>query len=543
MGFSLVGGAGDLLKDGAKHLSGIHEAIMKNIEAVKELAQLTRSSYGPNGMNKLIINHLEKLFVTSDAATILAETDVVHPAAKVVTLAAKAQESECGDNTNFVVVFAGELLAQALNLLKMGLHPSDIVAGYTLCAAEAMKLIKELPVHTVDNLHDRDQVKNVMKSVIMSKQLGVEDFISQLITDACVEVLPKNPKAFNVDNVRVAKILGSGLHTSTVIRGMVFPRGAEGSITSADSCKVAVFGCAIDLGATETKGTVLINTSKELMEFTKGEEDSMEKAIKDIAETGAKVVISGEKITELALHFIDKYGMMALRIPSKFELRRVCRTLGATPCIRLGAPTPEELGYCDKVYVKELGGRNVTVFSQEKEESKVSTIVIRGATENMLDDVERAIDDGVNTYKVMCKEGGQFVPGAGAVEIELATRVSKMADSRPGLEQYAIRKYAEAFEAFPRTLAENAGQNATDAISNLYAAHATGNQCAGIDIESENPWIDAKERQVFDLMATKHEAIRLASESAITVLRVDQIIMAKQAGGPKPPQQGGPGER
>jgi len=266
----------------------------------------------------------------------------------------------------------------------------------------------------------------------------------------------------------------------------------------------------------------------------------LEEIVKKIAESGVNVLVSGGAIGELALHFLERYKIMAVKVMSKFELRRICRAIGATPLVRLGAPAPEEIGHCDLVSVEEIGSTKVTVFKQQSAESHsgISTVVIRASTQNTLDDFERSVDDGVNVYKAMAKDT-RFVAGAGATEIELSRSLQTFADQTPGLIQYAIKKFGEAFEVVPRTLAENAGLKAIDVISNLYAAHNKGNTSDGINVE-DGSIESAVKLGIFDHLAAKHSAIRLATHAVITILQVDQIIMAKQAGGPKIPKQSGP---
>jgi len=527
---------GDMLKEGTKHLSGKDEALLKNIEAVKKLAFILRTSLGPSGMNKMVINHLEKLFVTNDAATIIKELDVIHPAAKMAVMASQQQEQEVGDATNLVVVLVGEFLAKCEDLLQTGLHPSDIIAGYEKAGKKALEILDELTPYKVDNFKDQAQVTKVLKSAIGSKQYGIHERLAEQIAEACIQVLPKNPKNFNVDNVRVAKILGAGTSDTQVLKGFVIPRAAEGSIKSVTDAKVAVFAAGLEVSKTDTKGNVVIKNADDLLNFSTGEEKALEELIKGISETGAKIVVVGGTISDLVLHFLERYKIMAVKIPSKFQLRRVCKAVGATPLVKLGAPTQEELGYCDFVTIEEIGSQQVCIFRQNKEESAISTLVVRGSTDNIMDDVERAVDDGVNVYKGLCKDP-RFIPGAGATEIELARKLATFADSTPGLEQYALKSYAEAFEVVPKMLAENAGLNSTEIISNLYAAHSKGNTNGGIDIET-GEIKDAFELDVFDLLTAKASAIKLATATAITLLRVDQIIMSKPAGGPKPPKQG-----
>lgn len=525
-------GLPQLLKDGYKHMQGLDEAVYRNIGATKELSDMLKTSLGPNGRNKMIINHLEKLFVTNDAATMIKELEVVHPAAKLLVLASQQQEIEMGDSTNFTIVFAGELLQQAEYLLRMGLHPSEVIEGYNLASKKTLEILEEIVVDKVKDMSDAELTK-VVRAAIGSKQYGQEDFLSELVVKAAQAIMPKNPSNFNVDSVRVVKILGGSVYDSTVIKGMVFGREPEGIITKAAKAKIAIFSCGIDVQITETKGTVLIKNAQEMLNFSKDEEKGLETAIKEIADSGAKVVVAGSAISDLALHFLNRYNLLAIKILSKFELRRLCRVTGATAVTRLGAPTPEEMGYCDVVETVEIGSDRCTVFRQEAEATRTATIVIRGGTQNMLDDIERAIDDGVNVVKSVTRDA-RLLAGAGGVEIELARRLQSFGEKTPGLSQYGIMKYAEALEVIPRVLSDNAGLDATETVSKLYAAHEAGQIGAGVDVEGENEGIlDTVKAGIFDVFSVKHFAFRLASHAAMTILSVDQIIMSKPAGGPK----------
>jgi T-complex protein 1 subunit theta len=315
---------------------------------------------------------------------------------------------------------------------------------------------------------------------------------------------------------------------------MVFKRHVEGDVSQAEKAKIAIFNCPMDITQTETKGTVLIKTAEELKNFSKGEESLLEEQIKAIADTGAKVVVAGGKFGDMALHFMNKYQLMAVRLNSKFDLRRLAKTVNGTVLPRLTAPTSEELGYCDKIFVDELGETSVVIFRNEGKDSKIATIVIRGATDNYMDDIERAIDDGVNTFKGLTRNG-KFLPGGGATEIALAQSLAEYADTLPGLEQYAVRKFSTALETFPKALAENSGVNSNEIVQKLHLAHKSGGSTQGFDINSEQPaTVDVKTTGVYDAYATKYWGIKYAVGAATTILRVDQIIMAKRAGGPKP---------
>src|SRR5271170_860838 len=273
-----------------------------------------------------------------------------------------------------------------------------------------------------------------------------------------------------------------------------------GIIKKAKNAKVGVFSCPLDISQTETKGTVLLHNAKEMLDFSKGEEVALEKVtfqqrmaanlqiIKEIADTGIRVVIAGQSIGELALHYLNRYSILVIKVLSKFDLRRLCRVVGATPLARLGAPMPDEMGSIDVVDVVEMGGDRVTVFKQENDITRTATIVLRGATQNYLDDLERAIDDGVSVVKAITKDP-RLVPGAGATEMELLKRVLAYGEKTPGLLQHAIKKYAETFEVIPRTLAETSGLDATEVLSRLYTAHHNSDDgVMGVDIEVFCVW-------------------------------------------------------
>lgn len=526
-----------LFKGGYNNYDSEDGAVLRNIDACRAIASTVQTSLGPYGRNKIVINHLQKMILTSDAATILKELDVVHPAAKLLVMASQQQEAEMGDATNLVIILAGELLRKAEDLLRMGLKTADIVTGYERAQAYTLEALEELVVDKVSEIRDQAELSKAIRTVVASKQNGSEEFLADLVSEAVLAVLPKNPANFNVDNIRVVKIMGGSLEQSRVVKGMVFPKEPNGSVKKASKAKVGVYSCPIDASQTETKGTVLLHNAKEMMDFTKGEEAQLETAIKELYDAGLRVVVAGSTVGDLAMHFLNRYDILVLKIQSKFELRRICRVVGATPLARLGAPMPDEMGSVDVVETLEIGGDRVTVFRQEDEVTRTATLVLRGATQNHLDDVERAVDDGVNVVKSITKDP-RLVPGAGATEVQLVERIQAQADKTAGLAQYSIRKYGEAFEVVPRTIAESAGLDATEVLSKLYTAHHKRDDwTTGVDIENDDNTgtLDAKKAGILDLMATKAWAIKLATEAARTVLSVDQIIVARQAGGPKPP--------
>ncbi|KAG2374161.1 hypothetical protein C9374_010998 [Naegleria lovaniensis] len=520
------------LKSGSTHYSGLNAVTLRNIEACQNLSKIVRTSMGPNGMNKIVVNHLEKLFISKDTATILKELEVIHPAAKIVVLATQAQEQEAGDGTNFVACFTGELLAQSENLIRMGLHIPDIILGYKKAGLKALEILETLGVDKVTDIRNVEQVTRAIRSAVGSKVLGMDDFLAPLIAEACVAVCPKVATRFSVENIRTAKIPGGSVFDSKVLKGFAFVRDSEGSIKHAKHCKVAVYTCNIEQASTETKNSVVIRSSEELLNYNVSEEKAMEEEIKAIHDTGVKVIVSQGGFGEMALHFIEQYGMMAIKCPSKFQIQRLCQAIGAKMLVKVQPPTADDMGTCASVDITEIGDKKVAVFQQAEDVdiSGITTIIIRGATQNVMDEVERAVDDGVNAFKSLTKDD-RLLAGAGACEVELYSQLSKYADETPGLEQYAIRKCAEAFLVVPRTLSESAGLDSSVAISNLTAAHAEGKSTWGIDVHSVTG-LDAKESDIFDLFNTKYWGIKLSTDAAVNILSVDQIIMARPAGGP-----------
>lgn len=511
-------------------MSGLEEAVLKNIEACKELAVMVRTSMGPNGMNKMVINHLERLFVTSDARTIVTELEVQHPAAKILALSANRQWTEVGDGSGLVLTLGGELLHQAASLLHMGLHPSDVIAGYVMAAAKVDEILEAQLCETLSMPISKEDIVRIVKPCFAAKNAGMEDFFAPMIAQACLQVMKPGWNTFSVDSVRVNKIVGGSFEMSALVNGMVIPRDAEGTIKTIKDARIAVFSVEIEATATENKGTVLIESSEQLLNYNRSEEDAMDKMIKSIVDCGINVIITGSKFSEMAMHYCERYGVLMLKILSKFELRRVCQTIGATTLAKLGPVSPEEMGKCSGISAETFGDTRVTVFRQDDADARISTLLLRGGTRNGLDDLQRSIENSVNCVKMLMGDG-RLVPGGGATEIEAARQLYTIGESRAGMEQYAIKKFAEALEIVPSTLSENGGQTATEVISSLYAAHEAGDKSAGVNVEGGIH--DMRTAGILDVLATKRSAVKLAADAAITILRVDTIIMAKPAGGPK----------
>lgn len=376
---------------------------------------------------------------------------------------------------------------------------------------------------------NEEEVINRIRGSVASKMFGNEDVISRIIARACIGVSSTNINNFPSEHVRVAKILGGGIEDSMVINGMVIVQDSNGSIKSVRDSKVAVYAQSIENFTTESNGTILLQQPDDLLNYTKDEETRLEQIVKGIVKSGVGTVVCGSSFSDLSQYLFNKYGIMIIHVSSKFDLQRICHITGSCALVRNEPPTNEELGYAKKIQVREIGGTKCIVIEQDTISSNLTTIVLRGATSEILDDMERAVATGVNTYKILCKDS-RVVPGGGATEMEIARHLTSFAGSETGLEQYAIQKFAEALEVIPRTLAENSGLCAIRAVSTLWTAHSIGLNSTGLDIESGGA-VDLSKKGVVDIFLVKSWALKILSDVVITVLKIDHIIMAKQAMG------------
>lgn len=362
---------------------------------------------------------------------------------------------------------------------------------------------------------------------------------SELLADACIKILPEGKNTFNDEHIRLTKILGGSIEDSEVLRGLIVNRSPESSnhdLSALNNVKVAVFNCPFDPNAGETKGTVLFNNKDEMLNYNTSEEGYAKGLAEKVVASGAKVVIVGGSISELCLHYLNSFGLFVLRIMSKFELKRICKALNATPLASLGQPTQEELGYVDKIEVKEIGSTKVVLLHKDNENTKLVSIILRGPTNTLLEDLERSLANGVSAFKQMLDDA-RYVHGACSTEAYLYNSIEKFGNKLTGMEQYSVTKFAQAFEGFIRVLSGNAGLDPNTSIPDLLSKNVEGAKW-GVDV-LKGQLSENKDIEVFDSLSAKTNAIKLASQTAITVLRIDQIIMSKPAGGPKPKSNSG----
>ncbi|KAL8177103.1 UNVERIFIED_CONTAM: hypothetical protein K2H54_042099 [Gekko kuhli] len=527
-------GLPQMLKTGMKYFSGLQETLFSNLTACKALVRSLRTCYGPMGHNKLVINHLGKSFHTSQAATILRELELENPVACLLRTAAEAQEEETGDGTNFVILLAGALLENAEKLLRSGLPVVHIRAGYEMACKEALRLLPGLVCHILKRPRDLDEVTLVLQTIVGSKVFGHQKLLSRLVAKACVSVMPHAGVAFDPDLIRLCKIPGGNVADSRVLEGMVICTEAEGVVKRVERAHIAAYSCPFGPAGLEAKNSAVFQSAAQMKDFGGGEEKLTEQHIQAIVAAGIDTVVIGGKPDDMALFYANKYRIMVVRLRSRLELQSLCRAVGATLQHILVPPPPEAIGHCRRVYMSEIGSTPVVIFSQDGATCPVATLVLRGATQEMLDCLEEAVHDGICVYKILGSDP-RLLPGSGATEMALSVRLSTLGMYYPGSEQYGILEFSQALKTLPAILAENAGLPVNEVMAKMEVQHQLGTQNTGIKLLAEEAdMINATKEGLLDPFLVKYRAIALATQVTVTLLGVSEIMVAKKSGGPKP---------
>lgn len=523
-----------MLKTGMKYFSGLQETLFSNLTACKALVRSLRTCYGPMGRNKIVVNHLGKTFHTSHAATILRELELENPVACLLRTTAETQQEETGDGTNFVILLAGALLENAEKLLRSGLPVIHIRAGYEMACKEALRLLPGLICHVLKKPRDMEEVKWVLQATVGSKVFGHQEFLSRLVSKACISVLPQPGMAFDPDFIRICKFLGGDTTDSRILEGMVICTEVDGVVKRVERANIAVYSCPFGPLGLEAKNSAVFQSAAQLKDFSNSEEKLMEHHIQAIITARINTVVVGGKLDDMALFYANKYRIMVVRLRSRIELQSLCRAVGATLQHTLFPPPPEAIGHCRRVYMSEIGSTPVVIFSQDGAACPVATVVLRGATLEMLDCLEEAVQDGINIYKVLGSDP-RFLPGSGATEMALSVRLSTLGMYYPGSEQYGILEFSQALKTLPATLAENAGLPVNEVMAKMEVQHQLGTQNTGIKLKSEEAdTINAVKEGLLDPFLVKYRAIALATQVTVTLLGVSEIMVAKKSGGPKP---------
>ena len=523
------------LPEGAQRILG-RQAQKINIAVAKAVANAVRSTLGPKGMDKMLVDELGDITITNDGATILDEMNIEHPAGKLLVEVAKTQEEETGDGTTTAVVIAGELLDLADKLLDKDIHPSVIVRGYNMAADKAVELLREVAEKVT--FEDRETLRKIAVTTMTGKAPEAEaEKLADLVVDAVYLVAEKKDGRIYIDEeaIKLEKKQGGAVEDTQLIRGIVIDkeRVHPDMPTRVENAKIALIGAALEVKETETDAKIQITSPDQLQAFIEQEEKMLQDMVDKIKEVGANVVFVQKGIDDIAQHFLARAGILAVRRVKKSDMEKLAKATGGKIITRIEDLTPEDLGEAELVEERKVAGESM-IFVEGCKDPKSVTILIRGGAEHVVDEVERALDDAIGAV-ISAIEMGGVVAGGGAPEAEVAVRLREWAPQVGGKEQLAIEAFAEALEVIPRTLAETAGMDAIDTLVQLRKAHKEGKKWYGVAV-LRGELADMWEEGVLEPLKVKVQAIQSATEAAIMILRIDDIIAAA---GKKEEEKGG----
>ena len=530
-----------ILPEGSQRSTG-RSAQKNNIMAAKLVAETVRTTLGPKGMDKMLVDSLGDVVVTNDGVTILEEMSIEHPAAKMLVEIAKTQENEIGDGTTTAVVIAGELLKKAEDLLESNVHPTVIARGYRLAAEKALQALESIaePVSEADTRI----LKLIAETAMTGKGAeGARDKLSDIAVKAVLSVLEKQAGDLAIDkeNIKIEKKVGGSLHDAELVQGIILDkeRVHSGMPRQVRNAKIALLDLAIEIKSTEIDAKIQINDPSQMQAFLDQEEKILRNMVDKVLKTGANVVFCQKGIDDLAQHYFAKAGVYAARRIKKSDMEALARATGAKIGSNLDDLSSSDLGKAGIVEEIRIGDEDMT-YVRECKNPKSVTVLVRGGTDHVVDEMKRAVTDAIGDIIAALKVG-KVVAGAGAPELEVAKELFKYADSLSGREQLAVRAFAESLEVIPRTLAENAGLDPIDVMTELKSAHDKKQKWAGIDVYTGKV-MDAWKKGVIEPLKIKTQAISSASEVAIMILRIDDVISSgsKDSGPPAMPPGGMP---
>lgn len=531
-----------ILREGSERTRG-RDAQSRNILAVKTVANAVRSTLGPKGMDKMLVDSMGDVVITNDGATILKEMDIEHPAAKMMVEIAKTQDEEVGDGTTTAVVIAGELLKRAEDLLEQEVHPTLIATGYRLAADKAYEILKGIAFDVKRD--DIDTLKKIAMTSMTGKGAGVaRELLTDLAVDAVKTIAEKGAKKIDIDQVKLEKKMGGSTEDTTLIKGMIIDkeRVHPGMPKTVKDARIALINSALEIEKTEVDAKIEITAPEQLKSFLEEEERMLKDMVEKVEASGANVLFCQKGIDDLAQHYLSKRGILATRRVKESDMKKLASATGGKILTSLEEVRPEDLGYAGLVEERKIGGEEM-IFVEDCKNPKAVSILLRGGTEHVVDELERSMHDALRV--VACAmEDGKYVAGGGAAEIELALKLRDYAASVGGREQLAIQAFADAIEVIPRALAENAGLDPIDMLVALRSAHEKGKKSAGLDVFAGEP-TDMLKAGVIEPLRVKTQAISSGTESATMILRIDDVIAASAktppAGGGMPPGGGYPG--
>jgi thermosome len=536
-----------ILKEGASQTKG-RDAQKNNITAAKLISEIVRTSLGPRGMDKMLVDSLGDVTITNDGATILKEIDVQHPAAKMMVEISKATDNEVGDGTTSVVVLAGALIEKAEDLITKDVHPTIIVDGYRKSATKAIEILNNIAQKIDPN--DKEQLNRVAKTAMQTKLISKEaDQVAQMVVNAILQVSELNPDGkgsrVDLDDIKVEKKAGGSLADTKMIKGIVLDKEVVhgGMPKRVEKSKIALVNSALEIEKTEFDAKINISSPDQMNMFLEEENRMLKSMVDKLVATGANVVICQKGIDDIAQHYLAKAGVLTVRRVKESDMTKLARATGARIVNNLEDLSDKDLGSADLVEERKVE-TDKWVFIEGCKHPKAVTVLIRGGSQRVIDEAERSVHDALMVTKDVIEKPA-IVAGGGAPESYVAGKIRDWANTLSGREQLAAEKFAESMEVIPLTLAENAGMDPIDTITELRARQGKGSKWTGVDVKSAKV-ADVSKLDIVEPLSVKEQIVKSATEVASMILRIDDVIASsKSAGGPPgggmPPGAGGMG--
>jgi archaeal chaperonin len=536
-----------ILKEGASQTKG-RDAQKNNITAAKLISEIVRTSLGPRGMDKMLVDSLGDVTITNDGATILKEIDVQHPAAKMMVEISKATDNEVGDGTTSVVVLAGALIEKAEDLIAKDVHPTIIVDGYRKSATKAIEILNTIAQKIDPN--DKEQLNRVAKTAMQTKLISKEaDQVAQMVVNAILQVSELNPDGkgsrVDLDDIKVEKKAGGSLADTKMIKGIVLDKEVVhgGMPKRVEKSKIALVNSALEIEKTEFDAKINISSPDQMNMFLEEENRMLKSMVDKLVATGANVVICQKGIDDIAQHYLAKAGVLTVRRVKESDMTKLARATGARIVNNLEDLSDKDLGSADLVEERKVE-TDKWVFIEGCKHPKAVTVLIRGGSQRVIDEAERSVHDALMVTKDVIEKPA-IVAGGGAPESYVAGKIRDWANTLSGREQLAAEKFAESMEVIPLTLAENAGMDPIDTITELRARQGKGSKWTGVDVKSAKV-ADVSKLDIVEPLSVKEQIVKSATEVASMILRIDDVIASsKSAGGPPgggmPPGAGGMG--
>jgi len=528
-----------ILKEGTSRTEG-RDAQHANITAALVVAESIRSSLGPKGMDKMLVDGFGDVTISNDGATILDEMDVQHPAAKMLVEVAKTQDDEVGDGTTTAVVLAGELLSKAQNLIDKDVHPTVVVDGYQIASGKALEYLRKLAIKV--NPADKAMLRKVAKVALASKLLAEhKEFAADLAVDAILHVSEKSGQEYkaDVEDVKVEKKPGGSLTDTSLIEGVLLDKEVvhPGMPKRVEKANIALINCPLEVEKPEFDAKLNIQSPDQMKGFLDQEEKILRDMVDKIAKVGANVAICEKGIDDMAQHFMAKKGILAVRRVKQSDMEKLVKATGGRILTQLDGLKSSDLGHADLVEERKVSDDKMT-FVEGCRDPKSVSILIRGGTERVVDEAERAIHDALCVARDVIVEP-YIVAGGGGPEAEVARMIRAYAQKLSGKEQLAVQAYADALEIIPMSLAENAGMDPIDSLMQVRARHQAKSKWVGID-PFNGKVADLAKLEVYEPLAVKVQALESAGEAASMILKIDDVIAAsksKESGAPKGPEE------